>query len=129
MKLSLITPKKTLFDKVETSEVSLPSFKGVLTVRKNHAPLLTTLSIGFISFLDESQVNHKVFVSCGYAEVGIGTIKIFADVAEHTTDINKEESQASETETLEKLASRALNPNEIEQAQQKLNEARTRLKA
>jgi F-type H+-transporting ATPase subunit epsilon len=67
MRLVLLTPQKTLFDgKVDS--VTIPGTKGLFTVLSQHAPLITTLEQGTLSYKIEG-VEHKILIDNGFAEV------------------------------------------------------------
>ena len=67
MRLVLLTPQKTLFDgKVDS--VTIPGTKGLFTVLSQHAPLITTLEQGILSYKIEG-VEHKILINDGFAEV------------------------------------------------------------
>ena len=67
MRLVLLTPQKTLFDgKVDS--VTIPGTKGLFTVLSQHAPLITTLEQGSLSYKTEG-VEHKILIEEGFAEV------------------------------------------------------------
>jgi len=67
MRLVLLTPQKTLFDgKVDS--VTIPGTKGLFTVLSQHAPLITTLEQGALSYKIEG-VEHKILVEDGFAEI------------------------------------------------------------
>jgi F-type H+-transporting ATPase subunit epsilon len=67
MRLVLLTPQKTLFDgKVDS--VTIPGTKGQFTVLSQHAPLITTLEQGTLSYKIDG-LEHKVLIEDGFAEV------------------------------------------------------------
>lgn len=67
MRLVLLSPQKTLFDgKVDS--VTIPGTKGLFTVLPQHAPLISTIEKGTITYKVEG-IEHKISVEDGFAEV------------------------------------------------------------
>lgn len=67
MRLVLLSPQKAIFDgKVDS--VTIPGTKGLFTVLPQHAPLISTLEKGTITYKVEG-AEHKVSVEDGFAEV------------------------------------------------------------
>jgi F-type H+-transporting ATPase subunit epsilon len=67
MRLVLLSPQKTLFDgKVDS--VTIPGTKGLFTVLPQHAPLITTIEKGIITFKVDG-VEQNTSVEDGFAEV------------------------------------------------------------
>jgi F-type H+-transporting ATPase subunit epsilon len=63
MKLKILSLEGTLFEG-EVSQVSLPTIEGVITVLKNHIPVITQLKQGTIKTPDNS-----FEISGGFAEI------------------------------------------------------------
>jgi F-type H+-transporting ATPase subunit epsilon len=67
MRLILLTPAKTLFDG-EVKSVTIPGTKGLFTVLPQHAPLITTIGKGLLSFSTEDGI-QSFRVEDGFADV------------------------------------------------------------
>lgn len=65
--LEILSPEKTLF-KGEVTSVRLPGGKAPFVVLHNHAPIITTLVAGAITWESETG-GGSVAVSGGFAEV------------------------------------------------------------
>ena len=65
--LEILSPEKTLF-KGEVTSVRLPGGKAPFVVLHNHAPIITTLVAGAITWESEAG-GGSVAVSGGFAEV------------------------------------------------------------
>lgn len=74
MKLVLLSPTKTLFDG-EIDSVTIPGTKGLFTVLPHHAPLITTIDKGIITY-KVSDVEHNLQVADGFAEVKNDVVSI-----------------------------------------------------
>lgn len=74
MKLKIITPESILYDG-EVKSVNLPGKYGSFSILKNHAPLITILKKGVLSYTtteDTSDIN----IEGGFVEVNNNTVTI-----------------------------------------------------
>lgn len=76
--LKVLTPEKTLFEK-EVSKVSLPGRKGRFMVLRNHAPLLSSLEEGDITYMSDNQYGC-ICISSGFVEVNDNVVTVCAEV-------------------------------------------------
>lgn len=65
--LEILSPEKKLFQG-EVKFVRLPGGKAPFTVMYNHAPVITTLERGNISWEDKDGIS-EIFIAGGFAEV------------------------------------------------------------
>jgi F-type H+-transporting ATPase subunit epsilon len=78
MKLEIITPEQIFFSG-EVSSVTLPGTSGFFTVWENHAPLISSLSKGKISFeaiIDNQKNEMELIVDGGFAEISNNTVTV-----------------------------------------------------
>lgn len=124
MELEIVTPEQLLFSG-EVDEVVVPGSEGYLGILPGHAPLLSELHIGVISYRQESE-EHQVFCSWGFVEVLPDRVSILAEVAESPDAIDVEQARADRTQAEQLLSS---NDPETDHAQAllALREAETRL--
>jgi len=74
MKLEIITPEQIYFSG-EVTSVTLPGTSGLFTVWENHAPLISSLMKGKISYIadkNETELN----VDGGFAEISKNTVTV-----------------------------------------------------
>ncbi len=74
MKLEIITPEQKYFSG-EVSSVNLPGKNGSFSIWENHAPLISVLSSGIITY----QTKEKLFelkVAGGFAEINQNVITV-----------------------------------------------------
>jgi len=74
MKLEIITPEKIFFTG-EVSSVTLPGKNGSFTVWENHAPLISSLAKGKISYKADDQ-ESEVNVDGGFIEVSNNVVTV-----------------------------------------------------
>lgn len=74
MKLEIITPEQIFFSGQVTS-VSLPGTRGLFTVWENHAPFISSLVKGKISFIAD-QKETELNVDGGFAEISNNVVTV-----------------------------------------------------
>ena len=74
MKLEIITPEQIFFSGQVTS-VSLPGTRGLFTVWENHAPLISSLVKGKISFTNDEK-ETELSVDSGFAEISNNVVTV-----------------------------------------------------
>ena len=74
MKLEIITPEKIYFTG-EVTSVTLPGSIGLFTVWENHAPLISSLKEGKISYLADKK-ETKLDIEGGFAEVSKNVVTV-----------------------------------------------------
>ncbi len=74
MKLEIITPEHIFFSGQVTS-VTLPGTSGLFTVWENHAPLISSLSTGKISFTADNK-ETELDIDSGFAEISNNVVTV-----------------------------------------------------
>ncbi len=74
MKLEIITPEKIFFTG-EVTSVTLPGTDGLFTIWENHAPLISSLKQGKISFTADSK-ETELNIEAGFAEVSKNVVTV-----------------------------------------------------
>ena len=100
MELEIVTSEK-LFFSGKVDEVNVPGAEGYLGILPGHAPLLSELQIGVISYRQGSQETH-LFCSWGFAEVLPDRVSVLVEVAETPDKIDVERARFEKDEA-EKL--------------------------
>lgn len=76
MKLEIITPEQIYFSG-DVTTVTLPGTSGLFTVWENHAPLISSLAKGKISFVDEiDKKETELTVDGGFAEISNNVVTV-----------------------------------------------------
>src|SRR5262244_1392572 len=123
LKLLVVTPETTVVD-TEADQVQLPGELGYLGILPGHAPLITLLKTGVLSY--ESAGSETAFaLSSGFAEVSKDIVTVLADLAEGKgqIDASQAERDRSRAEEALKTANRESMPvirGELELAQARL---------
>jgi len=87
-RLSIVTPDR-IFYEGEISSLTAPGSVGYLGVLTGHAPLLTPLAAGKLSFRDSSGKNLLAALSGGFLEVSPKGALVLADSIEFPNEIDR----------------------------------------
>jgi len=124
--LEIVTPEKLVVkDRVE--EMQIPGKNGYLGILPGHAPLISELAVGQISYRNGSQT-HYLCVAWGFAEVLPDKVTILAETAERGEDVDCARAQKSK-ERAEKRLSSGDTDVDVSRAQNALARANARLEA
>lgn len=88
IKLEIVTPEKKVFDETVDS-VTVPTATGEVGILPNHAPLISALKSGILSFSNKG-ASEKMVVSGGFVEVSSNKVSVLTDVAERADEIDVE---------------------------------------
>src|ERR1700733_6293809 len=101
--LEIVTPEKMVV-KETAEEMQIPGKNGYLGILPGHAPLITELGVGEITYRNGSQTRHLA-VAWGFAEVLPDKVTILAETAEHAEEIDVNRAQHAKQRAEEKLKS------------------------
>jgi F-type H+-transporting ATPase subunit epsilon len=122
--LEIVTPEKKVVD-TKASEVQIPGKNGYLGVLPGHAPLITELAVGEITYKDGGE-EQKLAVAWGFAEVLPDKVTILAETAERPSEIDVERARKAKERAEQRLTSRDTNVD-VERSLNALHKAETRL--
>ncbi len=89
--LEIVTPSRLLV-KDAAEEAQIPAVSGYLGILPGHAPLITELGVGEITY-KASGAEHTLSVAWGFMEVLPDKVTILAEAAEHPQEIDIERAQ------------------------------------
>lgn len=122
--LEIVTPER-LVVRCKAEEMQMPGKNGYLGILPGHAPLLTELAIGEITYRENGQ-SHQLAVARGFAEVLPNRVSILAETAEYAEEINVKRAEEARKRAEQRLTSN--DPNvDYARAEQALMRAATRL--
>jgi F-type H+-transporting ATPase subunit epsilon len=105
--------------------VQIPGRSGYLGVLPGHAPLITELGVGEITFRSGGATT-RLAVAWGFAEVLSNKVTILAETCERANEIDVARAQQAKQRAEEKLRSQAPDTN-YDEGQSALKRAETRL--
>ncbi|MGH9510061.1 MAG: F0F1 ATP synthase subunit epsilon [Terriglobales bacterium] len=92
-KLEIVTPdKQVVADSAE--ELQLPGKRGYLGILPGHAPLITELDVGELSYRRDGKTVHLA-IAWGFAEILPDKVTILAETAERAEEIDAARAQRS----------------------------------
>jgi F-type H+-transporting ATPase subunit epsilon len=124
--LEIVTPEKMVV-KDTAEEMQIPGKNGYLGILPGHAPLISELAVGEISYRSGSET-HYLCVAWGFAEVLPDKVTILAETAERGEEVDCERAQKAK-ERAEKRLTSADPEVDVERAQNALARANSRLEA
>ena len=122
--LEIVTPTRLLVDEA-AEEAQIPGASGYLGILPGHAPLISELGVGIITYKASGET-HTLSVAWGFMEVLQDKVTILAEAAERPDEIDTARAQQSKERAEERLKSNdpAVNYDRAEDA---LKRAETRL--
>src|ERR1700757_3601621 len=124
--LEIVTPEK-LVVKDRAEEMQIPGKNGYLGILPGHAPLISELSVGQISYRNGSETRY-LCVAWGFAEVLPDKVTILAETAERGEDVDCGRAQKAKERTEQPVTSG--DPEvDVPRAQDALSRANSRLDA
>ena len=125
LQLTIVTPEKMVVTE-EVDQVNVPGVEGDMGILYDHAPILTTLRPGKVSYQQDAETIFLV-VSGGYLEVTDNRVIVLAETAEFLDEIDRTRAKAARGKAEEMLANANLTDEEFAKAQKKLFRAVARL--
>ena len=101
--LGIVTPEK-LVVKDSAEEAQIPATTGYIGVLPGHAPLITELGAGEISYRSGGKV-HRFATAWGFAEVLPDKVTVLAETVERPEEIDVKRAQESLAKAEEDLKS------------------------
>lgn len=123
--LCVVTPEKQLVAE-EVDQVNAPGTEGDLGILYDHAPILTNLRSGQLSYEIDGKTIALV-VSGGYLEVTDNRVTVLAETGEFLHEIDRERAERAHTNAENQLSQTDLSEEEFIEAQKKLFRAVARL--
>jgi F-type H+-transporting ATPase subunit epsilon len=122
--LEIVTPEKKVVD-TAAEQAQIPGKNGYLGVLPGHAPLITELAVGAITFRFGAN-EQRLAVAWGFAEVLPDKVTILAESAERPSEIDVQRARKAKERAEQLLTSG--DPNvDVERALDALHRAETRL--
>jgi F-type H+-transporting ATPase subunit epsilon len=122
--LEIVTPEKMVVRDV-AEEMQIPGKDGYLGIMPGHAPLITELAVGEITYRNGGNTYH-LSVAWGFAEVLPNKVTILAETAERPQEIDVNRAQEDKRRA-EELLETGKTEEDFASAEGKLKRAETRL--
>jgi F-type H+-transporting ATPase subunit epsilon len=122
--LEIVTPEKMVVRDV-AEEMQIPGKDGYLGILPGHAPLITELAVGEITYQNSGRTHH-LSVAWGFAEVLPDKVTILAETAERPDEINVARAQKAKQRAESEIAKSATE-EDFSRVAANLQRAETRL--
>lgn len=124
-KLTVVTPEKRVVTNQEVSEVTVPGFRGELNILPGHAPLMTILTTGALTWkFASSDVVHRAVVSGGYCQVSPEGVNVLATVADLPDEVDAAVKTQFIADADKRLLNETLSELEFTEVLNEINRAR-----
>jgi F-type H+-transporting ATPase subunit epsilon len=95
--LTVVTPERSVVDRVACDAVSLPGELGELGILPGHTPLVALLGVGRVAWTDAGK-KTAVAVRDGFVEVAGDAVRVLADLAAEKDAIDAAAARESRSE-------------------------------
>jgi F-type H+-transporting ATPase subunit epsilon len=108
IELEVVTPARHVLDEMVES-IEMPGKDGYLGILPGHAPLLTELGVGILTYQKGSET-RKLTVVNGYAEVLPDRVIVLAELSERAEEIDVQRAKSAADRAQAELAKAAGSP-------------------
>jgi F-type H+-transporting ATPase subunit epsilon len=125
LNLEIVTPeKKVLTETVDA--VTVPTASGEVGILQNHAPLISALKAGILSYTKSGAIERMV-IAGGFLEVSQNNVSVLADTAERAEEIDVEAARIERESVERELSAWKGTEEELETEKARLEKAQARL--
>ncbi len=124
LSLEVVTPERQVLHE-DVNFIQLPGLDGYLGILPGHAPLLTELGAGVLSFQKGGETRYATVLG-GFAEVLANRVIILAERSELAEEIDLGRAEAARERALKRVQDKA-NQVDFERAQLALQRSLTRI--
>lgn len=103
LQLLVVTPERRVLE-AQADEVELPGAEGYVGILPGHAPLITLLGTGVLTYRSGGR-SAAFAVSSGFAEVSGDRVSVLADSAEGAGEIDAASAERDRTAAEEEMKS------------------------
>ena len=125
--LEVVTPERVAYSG-QVASLQAPGSEGSFGVLAGHIPLLTSLQIGRLRFVEEDGNEVQMAISGGFVEVGREQVAVLAETAERVEEIDVARAEAARQRAEERLARAREERVDVARAEAALARAINRLR-
>ena len=114
LRLEIVTPERRVLD-AEVESVTVPTASGEAGILTNHAPLVSALKPGIVSYTVKGST-AKLAISGGFIEVSANRVSVLADTAATADEIDVDAARAERDAAEKALAAAAVGSSEETEA-------------
>lgn len=126
LKLEIVTPEKKVVE-TEADSVTVPTASGEVGILPNHAPLISALKPGILSYTQRG-TTERIAIAGGFVEVSNDKVSVLAGSAETSGEVDATAARADLEAAQKAIAAAATQPiEETETLRDQLDSANARL--
>lgn len=125
LNLEIVTPEKKVFDETVES-VTIPSVSGDVGILTNHAPMISALRSGILSYT-KGGASEKMLISGGFVEISNNKVSVLANLAETAEEIDAANAKSELDEAGKALTGWQGTAEDYEAVKDNLDKAQARL--
>lgn len=114
LKLEIVTPEKKVLD-AEVDTVTIPTASGEAGILTNHAPLVSALKPGILTYTEKGSV-QKLVVTGGFVELNNNSVSVLTDSAQSASEIDLEAAKTDRESANKELAANSAAAVEVTEA-------------
>lgn len=126
LQLDVVTPERRVVSEAVNS-VTVPGLGGELGILPGHAPLISRLQTGVLSYTQNGNTS-QLHVSGGFVEVNEDRVTVLAEIAERPEEIDAARARLAREHAEKTLSAWSATEEDFEKARAKLERSMVRLK-
>ena len=126
LRIEIVTGERVILQEDDVDMVLVPGAAGMLGILPQHAPLVTTLSLGELR-IKKGGAEQSILVYGGFMEVSHDKVLVLADTAERLDEVDLSRAEAARKRAEASIAGRQ-GTIDLEAAQADLRRANLRLR-
>lgn len=126
-KLDLVTPEQKLVFGEELEEITLPAFRGELNILPGHAPLMTTLTPGLLTYRLKNGETKTLAISWGYCQVSASGVSVLVEAVVARDQVDVKAAQEGLRNLEARLLTETLDDSEWQQTQLEIGQLRAEI--
>jgi F-type H+-transporting ATPase subunit epsilon len=123
--LEVVTPERRLLSE-QVNSVTVPGRGGELGILPGHAPLISDLQTGVLSY-NEDGTTFQLHVSGGFVEVSDNKVSVLAEIAERPEEIDANQARASRDQLEKQMSTWSGSEEDLEKARAEFERSTIRL--
>lgn len=125
LELEVVTPERRVLEE-SVNSVTVPGRGGELGILPGHAPLISELQTGVLTYTEEGST-FQLHVSGGFVEVKDDRVAVLAEIAERPEEIDAARARLAREHVEKQLSSWSGAEEDFEKARAKLERSMVRL--
>jgi len=125
LQLEVVTPERRVLSE-QVNSVTVPGRSGEMGILPGHAPLISELQTGVLSYNEDGTV-FQLHVSGGFVEVTDDRVSVLAEIAERPEEIDAARARQARERTEKQLSAWSGTEEDFEKVRAKLERSMVRL--